>query len=160
MFKLFVGVPMFEKCLKRLVLVFQVPSLLLTSWVPWEVGTLASSGWSREREALFFFRKKHIVVDLSSKKHFPFIPCIWGSIVYLSIPGEIKAAWYVCTFSDMGDRRRVDLCTKHLEPLYPFICLSLKSLQPWRRRRRSPKLSGAHRIFKASDQIGRDKFKK
>ena len=29
-----------------------------------------------------------------------------------------------------------------------------------RRSRRSPKLSGAHRIFKASDQIGRDNFKK
>ena len=36
----------------------QVPSLLLTSWVPWEVGTLASTGWSRspaDAKPFFFF---------------------------------------------------------------------------------------------------------
>ena len=31
---------------------------------------------------------------------------------------------------------------------------------PWGMSRRSPKLSGAHCIFQASDQIGRDKFEK
>ena len=72
----------------------QVPSLLLTSWFPWEVGTLASTGWSGECETFFWNIIQKFILFYILSLYFLAEVVSWGWWDTLFQEWELCRSWY------------------------------------------------------------------